>query len=168
MQAACKKEIFLFDVGVNRPIKKFNAKDASSRIRRRSFQLAFGWKSDRYLIYSWILLIILSIILIFVLQNWAADIRPSGIQMNPGISVTRLDSERIEVIIISVEKDNDINYLTYYTSRGTGIINKSTDPLAPVRDAGESGIIPVSGYSENVEIFVTMHNETMKIYSKTE
>ncbi len=90
------------------------------------------------------------------------------VQANVGISVTRLDSSRLEVMIISIEKDTDIEYLTYYTSRGSGYINKSANPVSPVRDIGEVGTIPVSGYNEKVEIFATLLNETIKIYDKTE
>jgi hypothetical protein len=153
---------------VNKTIKKTTAKDASNRISRRSTELAFGGKSEKKLIYAWILLLILSIVLTFILQDWGAGIKPPGVQANVDVSVTRLDSSRLEVMIISLEKDTDIEYLTYYTSHGSGYINKSINQFSPVRDIGEIGIIPVSGYNEKVEIFTTLHNETIKIYSKTE
>jgi hypothetical protein len=153
---------------VNKPIKKTTAKDASHRIRKRSTELAFSGKSEKNLIYAWILLLILSIILTFIIQDWGAGIKPPGVQANAGVSVTRLDMERLQVMIISLEKDTDIEFLTYYTSRGSGYINKSANLLAPVREIGDIGIIPVSGYNEMVEIFATQHNETIKIYSNTE
>lgn len=169
MQAACKKEIFFyFDAAVNRDTLEPNAKSANSRIRRRSFELASGWKSEKNLIYAWILLMILSIILTLIIQDWAYDIDPAGSGMNVGLSVTRIDRDRLEVMILSIERDTNIDYLAYYTSRGTGYINRSVDTLAPVRDAGDIGIIPVSGYNEKVEIFAAIRDEKIRIYSKTE
>jgi hypothetical protein len=152
---------------VNKDIKEPTAKEAIHRIRKRSFELAFERKSEKHIIYAWILLFILCIILTLIIQNWGAGIRPPDEEANVGVSVTRLDSSRLEVMIISIEKDTDIKYLTYYTSHGSGYINKSASPFSPVRDIGEIGIIPVSGYNEKVEIFVTLRNETIKIYSKT-
>lgn len=151
---------------MNRVIIKPTAKDASSRIRKRSFELAFGGKTEKNIIYAWILLLILSIVLTFIVQSWASDIQPPGVEMNVEVSVTRLNSESLEVMIISIEKDTDIEYLTYYTSRGTGYINQSSNPLAYVGDAGEPGIIPVSGYDEQVEIFAILHDKRIKIFSK--
>ncbi len=170
MQITCKKEIFFFyfDVSVNKTNKKTTAKDASHRIRKRSTELAFSGESEKKLIYAWILLLILSIILTFIIQDWGAGIKPPVMQANVGVSVTRLNGEILQVMIISLEKDTDIEYLTYYTSRGSGYINKSANPLAPVREIGDVGIVPVSGNNEKVEIFATLHNETIKIYSKIE
>jgi len=88
-----------------------------------------------------------------VYTGLGAHIRPPGIQANVGVSITRLDSSRLEVMIISIEKDTYIEYLTYYTSRGSGYINKTINPISHVRDIGEIGVIPVSGYNEKVEIF---------------
>ncbi len=153
---------------MNKAIEKPTAKKVNSRIRKRSFELAFNWKSKRYIIYAWILLLILSIIFTIILQDWGADIRPPGAQANVGVSITRLDSSRLEVMITSIERDTDIEYLTYYTSRGSGYINKSANPISYVRDIGEIGIIPVSGHNEKVEIFAALHNETIKIYDKIE
>ena len=153
---------------MNKAIEKPTAKAVNSRIRKRSFELAFSWKSGKYIIYAWILLLILSIIFTFIIQDWGAQIRPPGVHPNVGVSITRLDRSRLEVMIISIEKDTDIEYLTYYTSRGSGYINKTTNPISLVRDIGEIGIIPVSGHNEKVEIFATLHNETIKIYDKTE
>ena len=169
MQVTAKRKYFFyFDVGVNKDTKKPTAKEANSRIRKLSFELAFGWKSEKYILYAWVLLLILSIILTFIIQDWGAGIKPPGVQANMGISVTRLDRETLQVMIISLEKDTDIKYLTYYTSRGSGYINKSINQISHVRDTGDIGIIPVSGYNEKVEIFVTLPNETIKIYSKNE
>ncbi len=153
---------------MNKAIEKPTVKAVNSRIRKRRFELAFNWKSGRYIIYTWILLLILSIILTFIIQDWGAEIRPPGVQANVYVSITRLDSSSLEVMIISIEKDTDIEYLTYYTSRGSGYINKSTNSISYVRDIGEIGTIPVSGHSEKVEIFATLHNETIKIFDKTE
>ncbi len=153
---------------MNKDTKKPTAKEASHRIITRSTELAFTWKSEKYLIYSWILLLIICIILTFIIQDWGAEIRPPEVHANVGVSVTRLDSGRLEVMIISIEKDTDIEYITYYTLRGSGYINKSANMLSPVRGIGDVGIITVSGYNEKVEIFATMRNETIKIYSKTE
>jgi hypothetical protein len=153
---------------VNKPIEKPTAKEASHRINKRSTELAFTWKSEKYLIYAWILLLIICIILTFIIQDWGAEIRPYGVQVNVGVSVTRLDSTRLEVMIISLEKDTDIEYFTYYSSKGSGYINKSGNMTGPVHEIGDLGIIPVSGYNEKVEIFATLRNETIKIYSKTE
>lgn len=153
---------------MNKAIEKPSAKAVNSRIRKRSLELAFSWKSGRYIIYAWILLLIFSIIFTFILHDWGAEIRPPGVKANVGVSIARLDSSRLEVMIISIEKDTDIEYLTYYTSRGSGYINKTTNLISHVRDIGEIGIIPVSGYSEKVEIFATLHNETIKIYDKIE
>lgn len=153
---------------MNKTIKKTTAKEASHRIRKRSTELAFGGNSEKNLIYAWILLLILSIVLTFIIQDWGAGIKPPGVQANVGVSVTRLDREGLEVMIISLEKDTDIEYLTYYSSRGSGYINKSGDMPGPVHEIGDIGIIPVSGYNEKVEIFATLRNETIKIYSKTE
>jgi hypothetical protein len=153
---------------VNKDIKKPTAKEASHRIRKLSTELAFGGKSEKNLVYAWILLLILSVILTFIIQDWGAGIKPPGVQANVGVSVTRLDSSRLEVMIISLEKDMDIEYLTYYTSRGSGYINKSANLLTPVREIGDIGIIPGSDSNEMVEIFATMRNGTIKIYSKTE
>ncbi len=169
MQVTCKKEIFfLFDAGVNKDIKKPTAKEASHRIRKQSTELAFGGKNEKNLIYAWILLLILSIILTFIIQDWGAGIKPPRAEANVGVSITRLDSSRLEIMIISLEKDTDVKYLTYYTSHGSGYINKTTNPISPVRDIGETGMIPVSGYNEMVEIFATLNNETIKIYRNTE
>lgn len=153
---------------MNKDIEKPTAKAVNSRIRKRRFELAFSWKSGKYIIYAWILLLILSIIFTFIIQDWGAQIRPPGVQANVGVSIIRLDSSRLEVMIISIEKDTDIEYLTYYTSRGSGYINKTANPVSHVRDIGETGIIPVSGYNEKVEIFATLRNEKIKIYDKTE
>ncbi len=153
---------------MNRDKKKITAKDASSSVIRSRYELALGWGSGKYLIYAWILLMILSIILTLIIQNWAEDIDPAGSNINMGLSVTRLDRNRLEVMIISTEKDTDIEYLTYYTSRGTGYINKTGDPVSAVRDAGDSGIIPVSGYDEKVEIFAITHYRKIRVYSETE
>lgn len=147
-------------------IVKPTAKSANSSIVKRSIELTFGWKSEKYLIYAWILLLLISILLAFIIQNWAVDIQPARIQADVGISVTRLDMERLEVIIISLEKDMDIEYLTYNTSNGSGYITKSINPFAPVRDTGDSGIIPVSGYNEHVEIFANVSNARIKIFSQ--
>ena len=155
-------------MGLNKAIEKPTAKAANSRIRKLSFELAFGRKSGRYIIYAWVLLLILSIIFTFIIQDWGAQIRPPGVQANVEVSITRLDSSRLEVMIISIEKDTDIEYLAYYTSRGSGYINKTTNPISHVRDIGEIGIIPVSGYNEKVEIFADMNNGTLKIYDKKE
>lgn len=152
---------------MNRAIRKPTAKETGSRIRKRSFELAFGGKGEKKLIYTWILLLILSIVLTFIVHSWATDIRLTSVQPDVGVSVTRLDMDRLEVMIISIEKDTDIEYLTYYTSRGTGYINKSSNTLASVRDAGETGIIPVSGNNEQVEIFATLHDTKIKIFSNT-
>ena len=153
---------------MNKDIKKPTAKEAIHRIRKRSTELAFGGKNEKKIIHAWIILLILSIILTFIIQDWGAGIKPPRAEANVGVSVIRLDSSRLEVMIISIEKDTDIEYLTYYTSLGSGYINKSANLLAPVRDIGETGIIPVSGYNENVEIFATLRNETVKIYINTE
>ena len=153
---------------MNRAIKEPNAKNASSRIMRRGFELAFGWKSEKHLIYAWILLIILSIILALIMQDWAEDIDPARSKMNIGLSVDRLDPDKLEVMIVSIERDTKIDYITYYSSRGTGYVNMSRDPLSPVHDAGDIGIIPVSGYNEKVELFAIMGDEKIKIYSKIE
>lgn len=153
---------------MNEPIKKTTAKDASHRIDKRSYYLALGWKSEKNLIYAWILLLILSIVLTFIIHDWGAQIRPLEVQANVGISVTRLDREELEVLIISLEKNTDIEYLTYYSSHGSGYINKSGNMPGPVHELGDVGIIPVSGYNEKVEIFATLRNETIKIYSKIE
>lgn len=147
-------------------IVKPTAKSANTSIAKRSIELAFGWKSEKYLIYAWILLLLISILLAFIIQNWAVDIQPARVQADVGISVTRLDRERLEVMIISLEKDADIEYLTYNTSNGNGYINKSINPFAPVQDAGDNGIIPVSGYNEHVEIFATFSDARIKIFSK--
>ncbi len=152
---------------MNRAIKKPTAKETGSRIRKRSFELAFGGKTEKNIIYAWILLLILSIVLTFIVQSWAVDIQPARVELNVGVSLTRLDRDRLEVMIISIEKDTNIEYLTYYTSRGAGYINKSSNPPVPVRDAGESGIIPVSGYDEHVEIFATLQDTRIKIFNKT-
>ena len=166
----CKKEtlFFYFDISVNKTNKKTTAKDASHRISKLRTELASGGNSEKKLIYAWILLLILSIIFTFIIQDWGAQIRPPGVQANVEVSITRLDSSRLEVMIISIEKDTDIEYLTYYTSRGSGYINKTTNPISYVRDIGEIGIIPVSGYNEKVGIFAALHNGTLKIYDKTE
>ncbi len=153
---------------MNKDIEKPTARAVNSRIRKRSFELAFSWNGGKYIIYAWILLLILSIIFTFIIQDWGAEIRPPGVHANVGVLITRLDSSRLEVMIISIEKDTDIQYLTYYTSRGSGYINKSTNPTSYVRDIGEIGTIPVSDHSEKVEIFATLHNETIKIYDKIE
>ena len=147
-------------------IVKPTAKSANTSIAKRSIELAFGWKSEKYLIYAWILLLLISILLTFIIQSWAVDIQPARVQADVGISVTRLDRERLEVMIISLEKDADIEYLTYNTSNGSGYINKSIDPFAPVQDAGDNGIIPVSGYNEHVEIFANLSDARIKIFSK--
>lgn len=151
---------------MNRAIRKPTAKETGSTIRKRSFELTFGGKTEKNIIYAWILLLILSIVLTFIIQNWGADIQLTGVQNDVGISVTRLDSNSLEVMIISIEKDTDIEYLTYYTSNGTGYINQSLNPSVPVRDAGEPGIIPVSGYDEQVEIFAILHDKRINIFSK--
>ncbi len=153
---------------MNKAIEKPTVKAVNSRIRKRRFELAFNWKSGRYIIYTWILLLILSIILTFIIQDWGAEIRPPEVQANVGVSITRLDRSRLEVMIISIEKDTDIEYLTYYTSCGSGYINKSTNPISYVRDIGEIGTIPVSSHNEKLEIFATLHNETIKIYDNIE
>lgn len=153
-------------MGVARDIIRPTAKKASSRIRKRIYEHAFGWKSEKYLIYAWILLLLISILLAFIIQNWAVDIQPARVQADVGISVTRLDRERLEVMIISLEKDMDIEYLTYNTSNGSGYINKSINPFVPVQDAGDYGIIPVSGYNEHVEIFANLSDARIKIFSK--
>ena len=121
-------------------IVKTTAKSANSSIAKRSNELASGWKSEKQIIYTWILLLILSILLAFIIQNWAVDIQPARVQADVGISVTRLDMERLEVMIISLEKNSDIEYLSYNTSNGSGYINKSLNPFAPVQDAGDYGI----------------------------
>ncbi len=150
---------------MNKSIKKPTAKDASSRIRKRSVELAFGWKSEKYLIYAWILLLILSVILTFMVQSWTQDVRPARAGVDVGVSVTRLDSHRLEVMIISIGKDADIRNLEYNTPHGSGIINRSASPLEPVRDAGEPGIIDVSGYDEDVEIFAILSDAKIRIFS---
>lgn len=152
-------------MSVNRVIKKQTAKEASSSIRKLSFELAFGWKSEKYLIYAWILLLILSIILTFIVHTWTAEIQPAGVGADVGVSVIRLDSNRIEVMIISIENDTEIQYLLYNTLHGRGIINRSESPHQPVRDAGESGIISVQGYDEEVEIFALHSDKKIKIFS---
>ncbi len=150
---------------MNRSINKTTAKDASSRIQKRSAELAFGWKSEKYLIYAWILLLILSIILTFIVQNWVADIHIAGMKEDVEVSVTRLDSNRVEVMVISIEKDTGLRYLSYKTSHGSGIINRSINPVEPVRDAGEPGIIMVQGYDEEVEIFAVLSDRKKKVFS---
>lgn len=153
-------------MGVTQDIVKPTAKSANSSIVKRSIELASGWKSEKYILYSWILLLILSILMTFILQSWALDIKPVRVQEDVGISVTRLDMERLEVMIISLEKDMDIEYLTYNTSNGSGYINKSINPFAHMQDAGDYGIIPVSGYNEHVEIFANLSDARIKIFSK--
>lgn len=155
----------IFDVGVNRSINRPAAKEVSSRIQKRSYELAFGWKSEKYLIYAWILFLILSIILTFIVQNWTENVRPAGVRAEVGVSVIRLDSNRIEVMVISIEKDTEIQYLLYNTSHGSGIINRSYSPHEPIRDVGEPGIITVQGYDENVEIFSVLPDAKIKIFS---
>ncbi len=150
---------------MNRYINKTTAKDASSRIQKRSAELAFGWKSEKHLIYAWILLLTLSIILTFIVQNWTADVQPAGVRTDVRVSVIRLDSNRIEVMVISIEKDTEIHYLLYNTSYGGGIINRSSSPLEPIRDVGEPGMITVQGYDENVEIFAILSDAKIKIFS---
>ena len=145
---------------------KPTAKSANSSIAKRTFELAFGWKSEKYILYAWILLLILSVLLTFILQSWAIDIHPARVQTDIGISVTRLDRERLEVMILSLEKDTHIEYLTYNASNGSGYINRSIDPFAPVKDAGDSGIIPVPGYNEHVEIFAQLSDARIRIFSK--
>ncbi len=149
---------------MNKSIKKPTAKDASSRIRKCSFEIAFGWKSEKYLIYAWILLMFLSIILTFIVQSWTEEVRPARVGADVGVSVTRLDSHRLEVMIISIGKDTDIRNLEYNTLHGSGIINRSASPLESVRDAGESGIITVSGYDEEVEIFAVLSDAKIRIF----
>ena len=153
-------------MGVTQDIVKLTAKSANPSSAKRSIELASGWKSEKQIIYTWILLLILSILLAFIIQNWAVDIQPARVQAGVGISVTRLDRERLEVMIISQEKNSDIEYLTYNTSNGSGYLNKSIDPFAPVQDAGDNGIIPVSGYNEHVEIFANVSDARIKIFSK--
>ncbi len=145
-------------------IKKQTAKDISSRIRKRNIELAFGWKSEKYLIYAWILLLILSVILTFMVQSWAQDVRPARVGADVDVSVTRLDSHRLEVMIISIGKDADILNLEYSTPHGSGMINRSASPLEPVRDAGEPGVIAVSGYDEEVEIFAVLSDAKIRIF----
>lgn len=165
---AKRKHFFYFDVGLNKAVEKPDAKAVNSRIRKRSFELAFSWKSRRNLIYGWILLFIISIMFTLIIHDWGAQIRPPGVKENVGVSISRLDSTRLEVMIISIEKDTDIEYLTYYTSNGSGYINKTANPVLPVRDIGDVGTIPVPGHNEKVEIFATLRNGTIKIYDKTE
>jgi len=152
---------------VTRDIVKQTAKSASSTIAKRSIELAFGWKSEKYILYAWIFLLILSILLTFIIHGWVEDIQPVRVQADLGISVTRLDRERVEVMIISIENDANIEYLNYYTSKGSGYINRSINLLEPVRDAGDSGIIPVSGYNEHVEIFAVHKDSKINIFSGT-
>ena len=153
-------------MSVAKDIVKPTAKSANSSIVKRSIELAFGWKSEKYILYAWILLLILSILMTFILQSWALDIEPARIQSDVGISITRLDKERLDVMIISLEKDSDIEYLTYNTSNGSGYINKSIDTFAPLQDVGDNGIIHVSGFNEHIEIFATLNGERTKIFSK--
>ena len=165
MQASCKKEIFfLFLCRCEISIKKQTAKDISSRIRKRNIELAFGWKSEKYLIYAWILLLILSVILTLIVQNWTQDVSPGKVGADVSVSVRRLDSHRLEVMIISIGKDADIRNLEYSTTHGSGIINRSASPFEPVRDAGEPGIIAVSGYDEDVEIFAVLSDSKIRIF----
>ncbi|MDO8725793.1 MAG: hypothetical protein Q7J35_06985 [Candidatus Methanoperedens sp.] len=147
-------------------IVKPTAKSANSSIVKRSIELAFGLKSEKYILYAWILLLLISILLAFILQNWVVDIQPARVQADVGISVTRLDMERLEVMIISLEKDADFEYLTYNTSNGSGYINRSIDPFSPVRDTGDNGIIPVPGYNEHVEIFANLRDARIRIFSQ--
>ena len=153
---------------VAQDIVKPTAKGANSSIVKRSIELAFGWKSEKYILYTWILFLLISILLTFILQSWSLDIQRPGVRTDVGISVTRLDRERIEVMIISLEKDTDIEYLTYNTSNGSGYINQSINPFAPVQDVGDYGIIPVSSYNEDVEIFASLNGERTKIFSSIE
>ncbi|VVB91217.1 Uncharacterised protein [uncultured archaeon] len=152
-------------MGVDISAKNMTAKDAGYRISRRSSEIAFAWKKEKNLIYAWILLLALCVILTIIIGSWAVNIEPAGVKADVGVSVTRLDRDRLEVMIVSLGKDTNIEYLTYYTSRGSGHINRSVNPPAPVRYAGESGIIPVSGYNEQVEIFAVTGDSNTNIFS---
>lgn len=102
---------------------------------------------------------------VFVL-NWATGVKPPAVQQEIEVSLTRLNENEVEVMVIYLENGTTIRHLTYATMQGSGAINSSTNPLEPLRDAGEYGIVPVSGYDEYMEIMVTINDtKTIKIFS---
>ncbi len=155
----------IFLLFVNRSIRTHSAKNISSRITRRILEHTLGWGNNRVFYVSWITLIIIGLIFSVIVFNWAKGIGLADVQQGIDVSVRKLDNDRLEVMVVFIGKDTMIRYLTYSTMQGSGFINRSTDPFDHVRDIGETGIIPLSGYSGRLEIFATLENgKTMKIY----
>lgn len=147
---------------------KPTAKDTSQRLEKRRFVLSFAKHSENFFLPTtgMILMTAISVMLSVMVLDWAEGIKPPSLEQEIGISVKRLNQNQLEVMVMSLEKDIIISSMTYNTSQGSGIINRSARPLDRVRDAGEIGIIPVSGYDEYIEITAVLGDtRTIKIFS---
>ena len=157
----------LIDPVVNRTKKNPTAKDINNRILSRWLELTLARLGEKNLYYSWLILLVLSLIFAALLLNWAAAIKPPPVKPDIAISVAGTGGDNLEVMIIYTGGGISIKYLTYNSSHGGGFINRSANPFEHIRDAGEEGTIPVSAYDGELEIFATLNDgRTIIIYSK--
>lgn len=148
--------------------KKREAGKINSSIKKRLLEHSLGKGSEHNFINTIGIIVIsaLCIPLAFLVLDWASGIRPPPAQPEISISVTRLDRNLVSVMILSIgHKETVIQQLSYNTSKGTGFINKSDNPFDFVRDVGDYGVIPLSGYNEYLEITAVLGNATTKLYS---
>ncbi|MDD5473805.1 MAG: hypothetical protein PHU34_06610 [Candidatus Methanoperedens sp.] len=148
--------------------KKPTAKDTGFRLAKRRFEQTLAKYSENYFrpTTGVIILTAICVMLAVFVLNWATGVKPPAVQQKIEVSLTRLNENEVEVMIIYMESGTTIRHLTYATTRGRGVINSSASPFEPLRDAGEYGIVPVSGYDEYVEITAAINDtKTIKIFS---
>lgn len=144
--------------------KKPTAKDSSFRLAKRRFEQTLAKYSENYFrpTTGVVILTAICVMLAAFVLTWVLGVKPPAVHQEIEVSLTRLDENEVEVMVIYLENGTTIMHLTYATMQGSGFINSSANPPEPLRDAGEYGIVPVSGYDEYVEITAAI-NDTKKI-----
>ncbi|MCZ7355444.1 MAG: hypothetical protein O8C66_13165 [Candidatus Methanoperedens sp.] len=148
--------------------KNREADKINSSIKKRILENTLGKSSEHYFIHTIGVIIITALLipLAFLVLDWTSGIRPSPAQPEISISVTRSDRNLVSVMILSIgHKETVIKHLSYNTSQGTGFINRTDSPFEFVRDVGDYGVIPLSGYNEYLEITAVLGNTTTRMYS---
>ncbi len=149
-------------------VKKPTAKDTSLKLAKRRFEQLLAKYSENYFrpTTGMIILTAICVTLAAFVLTWVLGVKPPATQQEIEVSVTRLSENEVEVMVIYLEKGITIRHLTYATTQGSGAINSSANPLEPLREAGDYGIVPVSGYDDYMEITAAINDtKTIKIFS---
>jgi hypothetical protein len=148
--------------------KKKEASKINSSIKKRILEHTLGKSSEPYHVHTIGIIVIsaVCILLALLVLDWTSGIKTPSVQPEISISVTRLNQNLVSVMIFSIEhKGTIIKHLLYNTTPGTGFINQTDGPFDLVRDVGDFGYIPVSGYNEYLEITAVLENSTTKVFS---